>query len=350
MSVLKIFIVLLFVVAYGILLISFAFVPDKKIPQAESPVTHFPTWHPPFDALYGDRMRSIGLLGIVITLLTSIVTYKNAYFTHPANKKVQTYFCSTSNTDGVSSSVLTSTQYFNKNFAHYNLGTFSSIIAYYIIDPSKLFTTFAVMHNFFELTLLVSFLSGGQLRTTKQFLWLLTYFMSIASIVIYVKWPYDALFFKFQGLILDYALVVHFVRTYLTTKYYVNNYDQRHLDEEDEIEGLSASSPNVGAFYLVSYPEQLLLLIAGSIIHLIANIFNVVFLLDFFANYFVTVSYCITFSLYALYVFMDVNSVSVANSRKYIYLPEVTKWSIFVIGASCTFLSMLTMRIGIARG
>jgi hypothetical protein len=47
---------------------------------------------------------------------------------------------------------------------------------------------------------------------------------------------------------------------------------------------------------------------------------------------------------------MDVNSVTVVNSRKYIYLPEVTKWSVFVIGASCTFLSMLTIRIGVARG
>lgn len=84
-------------------------------------------------------------------------------------------------------------------------------------------------------------------------------------------------------MILDYALVVHYVRVYLTTKYYAKNYDQQHLNANDEEEDIEASSPNVGAFYVVTYPEQLLLLIVASAIHLLGNILNVVCLLDFFA-------------------------------------------------------------------
>src|SRR5947208_1734300 len=81
---------------------------------------------------------------------------------------------------------------------HYTFATFCAFLANYILDGSKLFASFGIIHNFFEIAILVSFLSGGRIQTMNQFALIFTYLISVSAIILYIDWPYDALFFKFQ--------------------------------------------------------------------------------------------------------------------------------------------------------
>lgn len=145
-------------------------------------------------------MRSIGLLTVVITFLTTINAYRYTYFKPPTNKKIQSHFCS-SDSNGTNNSTLRriSTLSFHKIIAHYNFATFTSSVAYYFVDPSKIFLPFGALHNCFEMAILISFLTGGRIKNLTQVFLLFTYLVSLNVICAYIDWPYDASFFKFQG-------------------------------------------------------------------------------------------------------------------------------------------------------
>ncbi|CAH1758798.1 4783_t:CDS:2 [Entrophospora sp. SA101] len=122
---------------------------------------------------------------------------------------MQSYFCSSDDNSSNNSALRRiSTLSFNKTIAHYNCATFASSVAYYFVDPSKIFLPFGALHNLFEMAILISFLTGGRIKNTR--------------------------------LILDVALVVEFTRIYLNTKYYINNFEQQDLnpDNNDDIEEL----------------------------------------------------------------------------------------------------------------
>jgi len=344
----KIFIILLLVIAYGILLFSASFLDlKKKVEQDINPITHFPVWHPPSKMFYDNPLRSIGLLTVVITLITTIIAYRYTYFRPPISKRMQSYFCSSDNNDSNNSALRRiSTLSFNKTLAHYSFATFASSVAYYFVDPSKIFLPFGALHNLFEMAMLMSFLTGGRIKNVSQFFLLFTYLLSINIICAYIDWPYDALFFKFQGLILDFALVVEFTRIYLNTKYYMNNFEQQDLNpDNDDIEEPAEDHETV---YLVNHPTPLLILVFASATHLFGNIYATFFLMDLIANFLFTITYSVAFFSYIFYLYLDTNSVAHINSKKFIYLPTPTKWSSFVIAASCLFGSMLTMVIGLA--
>nr|CAG8467624.1 11193_t:CDS:2 [Entrophospora candida] len=134
---------------------------------------------------------------------------------------MQSYFCSSD--DDSNNSRRISTLSFNKTIAHYNCATFSSSIAYYFVDPSKIFLPFGALHNLFEMAILISFLTGGRIKNPR--------------------------------LILDVALVVEFTRIYLNTKYYIKNYEQQDLnpDSNDDIEELAE---NHESYYGVEIPSM----------------------------------------------------------------------------------------------
>jgi hypothetical protein len=132
---------------------------------------------------------------MVITLIGTVIGYRYTYLKPPVSNEVKSYFCSSKGGDLTGSVAKTSTLSYNRTLVHYTLATFASSLAYFIFDPSKLFVPFGILHNFFEITILTSFLSGGEIRTVKQFVCLLKYLILIGAICMYLDWPYDALFF-----------------------------------------------------------------------------------------------------------------------------------------------------------
>ncbi|KAF0457186.1 hypothetical protein F8M41_001220 [Gigaspora margarita] len=80
-----------------------------------------------------------------------------------------------------------------------------------------------------------------------------------------------------QGMYLSYAMCIIFTRIYLATRDYVREQtaallplanDEEHLPSDDA----ASISPKI-----IEHPDQLLLLIFASFIHIIGNIFTVIF-------------------------------------------------------------------------
>ncbi|RUP12770.1 hypothetical protein BC936DRAFT_139796 [Jimgerdemannia flammicorona] len=162
--------------------------------------------------------------------------------------------------------------------AWYTIVTFFSVVSFFILDISKLWSSFGAIHNLVEVSILLVMLFKGHVKGFRylyslQFLYIL--FTVVVCLIL--PWPYDAVFFKFQGLATDFALVFEFVRLYRvnkSTEYHTpgprrgesasllpNSGENGHVVEEEEIE----EEPHQ------LETENVKILIAAATIHVLGN-------------------------------------------------------------------------------
>ncbi|CAG8760112.1 38682_t:CDS:2 [Gigaspora margarita] len=267
-------------------LLTFVGVPKFTITQDRSRLLGYPTWHPPIKGRNDNKSDSALFF---TTLLMAITCYLGARWTAhpPTTRKLQTYFIS-------DDSAPVSAYYFNRHLVIYNFITTFTMFAVIILDLGKLWATIGILHNTIEFAILVLIGSGGRLKNISFYGVLLSYAFFVYCGVLLIDWPYDAVWFKIQGLCFDYALMIIFIRIYFNTKH-----ELKHGDGAE---------------------------------HIMPSILS-------------SLTYGITFPAYMYYVYVDTHSTSIYPTKR-IYLPSTPGWKKFVIGTIAFSCSVLTMRFG----
>ncbi|CAG8510739.1 16470_t:CDS:2 [Racocetra persica] len=230
--------------------------------QDTSRLTGYKAWHP---KVIGYSYQMSDAMLFLILLTTGAASYLSIKWTEkfPPNKKYISYFIKNGNK--------VPTILFDRMIAYYVAITFIASVAYAILDVGKLWSAVGVLHNVFEIVVMLSLHYGGKLESHAAFIWMGIYVFLVISLNVWLEWPQDASWFKFQGLCLDYSMIVVFVRLYFTTLKKLREYESMEIPlNRDDTTDLS---PN---FYpnTVHHPSQLWLLILASIVHLIGNIGN----------------------------------------------------------------------------
>ncbi|GES86771.1 hypothetical protein GLOIN_2v1532168 [Rhizophagus clarus] len=214
-------------VALGILTLSLVGVNELKLPpQANGTHTGYPVWHPPLSNSDEQVNAATIIYSAVLMIIGGALAYKWTNFDTKTNSKLLTYFV-----DRELNKVPTIE--FDRYLASYCLITSLTGIVYYLIDVGKIWATVGVLHNANEIIIMVSLHQGGRITSNSVLAWLLFYVLFAGALSIYLEWPFDALWFKVQGLCSDFALVIQFTRIYFnTSKEYGHESHQRLFDPE----------------------------------------------------------------------------------------------------------------------
>ncbi|CAG8583397.1 7234_t:CDS:2 [Paraglomus brasilianum] len=317
------------------------FFPEPKAgsipPQEKSRFTGYPAWHgtwqgiDPFilDASAGFSVLVGGIAGFL-----SIIWTNPSY---PISVK-----CITSFYDG---SHVTPTTLFNRVLAYYLLFTHFAGTAFLILDLGKLWLTFGVLHNAWEVALLLLLFMGGRVKSQWYFIILFVYIFIVVLLSVLLPWPFDAIFFKWQGLCSDFALPMVFTILYINTRKYLRNYGTDTIplvliEDVDEVEkhGLFPTT--------FEHPKQLIPLIFASVVHTGGNILATWFLQSLKAFLVFQFCYIISYPIYAYYIYLDTHYESASLIKRY-YLPKRPLWKDVVIGIWSIVMSLSMIAIGV---
>ncbi|CAG8578564.1 5851_t:CDS:2 [Gigaspora rosea] len=309
---------------------------DLSIPeQAPYRFTGYLMWFPELKGYDGNKFDTALLFNQVVLIFSSYFAIKWTY-NPPTKRSLITRFYSAG--DSVAMSVPTTD--FNRAIAIYIVMTLLAGLTIFFAGVGKIWATVGVLHNASEFLILLILGSGGKFNLPVFWPIIAIFYISFITITcILLKFPYDALWFKSQGLCFDWALIIEFTRIYLTTLHELKNggANRDNLGELVEKE----DKANIHHDAIVHYPHHLLLLVVGSVFHALGNL-NLVFTIYKFSFN----AYWITYPAYAYYTYVDLH-VSSIYPQKRIYLPETPYWKVAVISISSITLSLLTIRLGI---
>jgi hypothetical protein len=335
-------------VALGILIFSFFGTNESKLPpQANGTHTGYPVWHPPLPGSDEQINAATIIFSVILMIIGGLFAFKWTKFDAKTNSKLLTYFV-----DREANKIPTIE--FDRYLASYCIVTSWTGILYYLIDVGKIWSTVGILHNVNEIVILVSLHQGGRISSNSILAWLILYVLFAGALSLYLEWPFDALWFKVQGLCSDYALVIQFTRIYFNTrKEYGDESHQRLFDPErprsDNTRGENAVPESetiddraFGPFK----PCYTLLLVLASSFHILGNIFTTIWIYKFSSYVIFSFTYCIAYPLYAYFVYLDTHTVAIPPAQKYILLPDTSKLKVTLVTLSSIFLSLLTAKIG----
>ncbi|RHZ79172.1 hypothetical protein Glove_151g76 [Diversispora epigaea] len=329
-----------------IVLGSFVTVDQQDIPeQDKSKHTGYPVWTPPLEGFIGrDNDEKAFAMSLFACIMMSISGYYIIKWTRNNNNKRKTTFFILNDDKTVP------TFEFDVNLGFYCFVTaFASVVSLWI-DLGKLWVPLGILHNALEFLILVNMHCGGRITSSVFLGILLLYVVLSTGITIFLPWPYDALWFKMQGLCLDWALPIQFIRTYFNTKKHIKNDSGVNPlirdDDDDERGEINDAVYNSNNDVIVHHPYQILLLILASASHIIGNVTNTIWVYEIRATYAFIVSYAITYPAYAYFVYLDTQAISVLP-RKVIHLPDTTCWKVVLVTIFSIALSFLTIRLGL---
>ncbi|KAF0510993.1 patatin-domain-containing protein [Gigaspora margarita] len=318
-------------------LLTFVNVPETTLSQDTSRLLGYPTWHPPIKG--NDYNKSDSAL-LFSSLLMAITCYLAARWTAylPSTRKLQTYFIS-------DDSAPVSAYYFNRLLVLYNFNTMITLFALLIFDAGKFWVALGMIHNTTEFVVLVLIGSGGRLKNINFYGILLCYIILVYCGTLFIDWPYDAVFFKFQGLCFDYALMITFIRIYFNTKYELKHGDGAERIPLTNEEANPDDHLHDQQYGFVHHPCQLLILVFASAFHNVGNLIATVSIEDLLPSILSVLTYAITYPVYMYYVYVDTHSTSNYPTKR-IYLPSTPGWKKFVIATISICCALLTVRLG----
>ncbi|CAG8836078.1 4977_t:CDS:2, partial [Racocetra persica] len=180
----------------------------------------------------GNELNATFLFNMVILLLTSYYVIKWT-FNPPTKLRLVTHFILKD-----SNSIPVSTIWFDRALAMYNMVTLLAGVTIFFVGVGKIWATVGVFHSAAEFVILVILGSGGRIKSILYWPILGFYIFIVVIASILLDFPYDALWFKAQGLCFDWALVIEFTLIYMTTCYElkhpdINILNLTHDDSED---------------------------------------------------------------------------------------------------------------------
>ncbi|CAG8511784.1 3023_t:CDS:2, partial [Scutellospora calospora] len=239
----------------------------------------------------------------------------------------------------------TSTAFFNKLLAGYSIST--GLIAFVVIffDIGKLWSSVGIIHNYYEALILSVLHQGGSSSIKLHFL-SIAYLLITEVAVLLLSFPYDALLFRFAGLILDTALFIQFTRMYITTKINVKE-GYISLPHHTSGESEEPDRPN-HPYHSPNNPKYcrlyILLLPFAALCHISGNVLTTIFTQIALANYLFAISYSFM-SAYAFFVFLDTH-MGQHKVKKLIFLPDNSTSSVILVTVASAALAALAVRLG----
>ncbi|KAI9017976.1 hypothetical protein CLU79DRAFT_762463 [Phycomyces nitens] len=107
----------------------------------------------------------------------------------------------------------------NKDILGYLAASFFASAMYSVLSLGKIWSGFGILHNLYEASLLLHIVTQEKNTSSRATLAILfTYILTVVAISLVLPWPFDGVFFKYQGLVVDYVLSVNMVRLYLHNK------------------------------------------------------------------------------------------------------------------------------------
>ncbi|RIB09487.1 hypothetical protein C2G38_2108500 [Gigaspora rosea] len=215
-----------------------------------------------------------------------------------------------------------STTFFNKLLAGCSIVTGIAGISLIIVDLGTLWTISGVIHNYFEVIIIILLQQGGNRAANNNIhLYSIIYLLIAEDVTILLQWPYNAFWFLFQGLSVDWVFFIQFIRLYFTTK--------RHYREDYISLPLNASSDNESETEEHDLPDHhkkgnhlnhVLLLPFAAFCHIVGNVLFTIFLKEAFACYLFGFSYGFTFPSLAFFVYLDTHLRQINQKSLFSYL------------------------------
>ncbi|KAF0480267.1 patatin-domain-containing protein [Gigaspora margarita] len=261
-----------FLILLGGLLFSLTTANLSKIPTTvNSTLTGFQTWRFYVKDLDIETWDSMIILSSILPIVSGV-------FMLIWSSKYETL-----NVFIINSEKKSSTKLFNKLLAGYAIATGIVTPPLALLDLGKIFTSLAVIHNYFEAIILLVLHQGGSVISNHRIiLYSIIYLLIAEGVTILLKWPYAAFWFKFQGLSLDIAVLIQFIRIYLKTERdYQEGYTSLpHHTSDDERESEEHDRPNDNNNKIDPHIRHVLLLPISALFHVSGNFVNAVFLTD----------------------------------------------------------------------
>ncbi|KAF0465104.1 patatin-domain-containing protein [Gigaspora margarita] len=179
---------------------------------------------------------------------------------------------------------------FNTIVTGYIIVTFITFITAAIFGVGKLWSAIGIYHNVLELCLVASLLQKGTFNYIIGLIVIVVYSTSAVAITSQLDWYWDATFFKFQGVILDFLLAALFIRVAIPT------HNRRRSESQPLLGGNFMSTSSLAPRY------QLICLVVAATAHLLGNLSNVIGNTQTIPFIIFNLSYFISFPLYAFYV------------------------------------------------
>ncbi|CAG8758774.1 20493_t:CDS:2, partial [Gigaspora rosea] len=199
--------VFLSLLALVLVLLSFVGVNPEVPKQVPYRFTGYLSWLPKLEGYDDNMLDAATLFNIITMLLSSYYALKWAY-NPPTNPKLITRFYSAGDRDATSSPTID----FDRALAIYIVTTLLAGAALFFVGAGKIWVAVGIFHNASEFIILIMLGSGGKIKSSSSTFWpILGFYIFIISITCTLfKFPYDALWFKGQGLCFDWALIIEF--------------------------------------------------------------------------------------------------------------------------------------------
>ncbi|CAG8454005.1 12715_t:CDS:2 [Ambispora leptoticha] len=255
--------------------------------QAPARWTGLPAWHPPIKEFNLEKDEAFTIFAVVTLGISSYYSLRwtsptSSYsLSKPTTILTNSYF--------YKGGAAFPTTLFDQLIAYYIFGTFVAAVVVLIFEVGKIWSIFGSLHNMFEIAIMLVLHGGGKVKSNLGYFGSMAFYVVLTNILsVLLDWPYDGIWFKFQGLCSDWALVIQFTRLYYVTKKNLrDNALPTTLPTEEQEEILLPSSVELNTdedyrFYpnIVDHPRPLILLIIASFIHLVGNLANSIWVDD----------------------------------------------------------------------
>ncbi|CAG8811082.1 11816_t:CDS:2, partial [Racocetra persica] len=295
----------------GGVLFSFSIVPLSKIPTpVNATLTGFPTFHPEFHNYNVETWYTMlfftGVIGVVQSIFILIWSAKYQtinFFIYHGEK--------------------TPTTSFNYLIAGYVFITGTIGITYIIFDLGKFWTALAIIHSFFEVTIMLLLHQRGNFNSNYYILpWSFLYLLISEGVTILSYWPLNAFWFNFQG---------------------YDSLPQHASDDGRERESEEHDRPN----HHINHHGHILhvsLLPVAALFHVAGNGLNTIFLIEGISNYLSSYCYGFMFTALCLFVYLDTH-LKPNHPKRPIFIPDTSISACILIITASIALSALCLRL-----
>ncbi|UZO27139.1 uncharacterized protein OCT59_019345 [Rhizophagus irregularis] len=325
------------------ILYSFKLIKLSPPQQERSKLTGSPVWHGEIENFDQQILNSGTLVPIMLIFCSTIISIIFSYKKSKSKAYISYFIFPDYPTTLKNNPSNITTRSFNKKLAYYSLFVFVTSLNYYILESGKLWSTLNSLHNLIELIIILFLTLEGQIHknTFLVFFVCSSYIVLINLLITILKWPLDYIAFKAQNLILDFTLVILFVRIYLHTYYYIKEQKPVLPSHSDDQEENTANKK----LKFITHPNQVLLLPLAALVHVFGIIASYVLINNIIGNIAFLVSTAISFSIYSFYIYLDTHYTTNTFNSKNIVLPYTPTWKLIIIFSWSIILSAATIRI-----
>lgn len=136
---------------------------------------------------------SFTLLALLFTLTASYVAYRA---TRKPSRSLTGFVTLPSGNEETSTQI-------NEFIQIYINATLAAVVAYLFFDVGKIWAVVGALHNLLEVALLIVLQSGGRVTGMSFGLYMFLYVCITILLSVYLSWPLDAIFFRWQGKIMN---------------------------------------------------------------------------------------------------------------------------------------------------